>query len=94
MRLHLECLDWSADSPEWISVENQRFEGKRIPLDNHQYNNCFFENCNFVYSGGPFGLCECQTEGQTILSLTGSAWRVANAIGAFQEHTWKGIPPV
>ena len=90
MRLHLACIDFpdyeKHYTPEWIQVENQTFSGVRVPVDNHQYGKCVFENCNFVYSGGPFGFSECELTGGCMLSLTGAARRSAEFWQAFEEY--------
>jgi hypothetical protein len=90
MRLDLECIDWPDEKkgyqPEFDEIEGQTFETKRIHVDNHQYGNCRFVNCTFVYSGGPFGFHNCELEGDFYLALTGSARRAAELWKQFQEY--------
>lgn len=97
-RLHLECIDWpdleKRYQPEWIQVANQTFDTKRIPIDNHQYGNCIFENCTFVYSGGPFGFSDCQLRGGCYLALTGSARRTSECLFAFEPYMRMISPPI
>ena len=96
MRLDLNCIEIldpeSEERPEWISVEGKAYEGKKIPVDNHQYGKCVFRNCNFLYSGGPFGFSECEVEDDYILSLTGSARNTARLMETLQKHSPPGPP--
>src|SRR5690348_4927848 len=97
MRLHLECLDAPRPDqeyqPEWIQVEDEKYLGERIPVDNYQYGNCRFENCTFVYSGGPFAFFDCVVEGGCYLALTGAAQRSIEFWQQFREHLRKTTPP-
>jgi hypothetical protein len=97
MRLHLECIDWpepgSGYQPEFVQIQDQSYECKRVPVDNHQYKNCVFENCTFVYSGGPFGFQDCEVRGDYSLGLTGAAHRSEELWTQFQEHLRKVTPP-
>jgi hypothetical protein len=84
----LEPLDVEAGyKPQFVLVENQSFEGKKIPVDNHQYVGCDFRDCAFLYSGGPFRFWECSLEGEgTFLNLIGAAHRSVGILRIFQEH--------
>ena len=84
----LEPLDFEADyMPQFVLVESQSFEGTKIPVDNHQYIGCRFQNCVFLYSGGPFRFLECNLEGEeTHVNLIGAAHRSIELLKVFQEH--------
>ena len=90
MRLHLECIDWPNPDkdyqPEFSVIQNEKFEQKRIHVDNHQYGNCRFLDCTFVYSGGPFGFHDCEVEGDFYLAMTGAARRASELLQCFQEY--------
>jgi hypothetical protein len=90
MRLHLECVDWPDREkhyqPEWIQAENKTFQTERVPIDNHQYGKCVFEDCTFVYSGGPFGFSECELKGSCRLVVTGAARRALDCLQAFEPY--------
>jgi len=45
---------------------------------------CRFENCNFVYSGGPFAFSECELVAGA-LSLMGSARWTSKLLAKFAE---------
>ena len=95
MRLHLNRLDEAHDDyvPQFSTVENQRFDGAIVHVDNHHYVNCHFANCNFVYSGGPFAFYECELLAG-FLSPAGSAQRTAELIALFEQNAeqtgWPG----
>jgi hypothetical protein len=88
MRLHLHCLDTPDEhyQPQWLTIRDQSFEGKMIPVDNHQYGNCVFLDCHFLYSGGPFGFHECTVDGSALVSLNGPARNGAVFQLAFEEY--------
>jgi len=67
-------------------LQGQKYEGRRIAVDNHQYAECSFTNCTFVYSGGPFAFRACEVEGGCYLALTGAARRANKFWQQFQEH--------
>jgi hypothetical protein len=95
MKLHLNRLDQPEGNyvPQLLTVENQRFEGKMVPIDNHHYVSCHFVNCNLVYSGGPFAFYECDFQYGT-LAPTGPAQRAIELHLFFQENAeavnWPG----
>ncbi len=41
--------------PKIEEIVNQTFRNQEVPLDNHAYFACTFENCSFVYNFGPTG---------------------------------------
>lgn len=86
MRLHLNCMEVGTDeyTPQVRWVKRETFEGKMVPVDNHLYEGCHFVNCNFLYSGGPFGFDECAIEGG-FLSLSGAGRNVLGLLTIFQE---------
>ncbi|SRR5258708_32727068 len=96
MKLHLECLDVpepeNGYQPEFFTILGQKYEAKRIAVDNHQYAECTFTNCTFVYSGGPFGFRGCEVQGDCYVALTGAAWRANKFWQQFQDHIRKMIP--
>lgn len=96
MRLHVACLDFPEGDyqPQWITIRDQSFEGKMIPVDNHQYGNCVFLNCHFLYSGGPFGFHECTLDGTVLLGMAGAAQRTSIFWRQFQEQMRRTTPPV
>jgi len=88
-QLNLNCMDVvGADyQPQTVLVEDKIFEGARIPVDNHQYSNCQFRNCAFLYSGGPFAFFDCSLEGEGgYLNLTGHADRVLRILNVFRDY--------
>ena len=90
MILTLNCIDLPEPEkgyqPEFSMVDGKRFERERIHVDNHQYKNCQFVTCTFVYSGGPSGFLDCQLEGDFLLALTGPARRVRDLHAKFLEY--------
>jgi len=98
MTLTLEQLDWpDADRkrplPESEIVKGETFVGRKIVVDNRHFQNCRFEHCNFVYSGGPFAFHECEILDYTVLSPTGSANRTMRLYEALKPGFGKGLPP-
>jgi len=98
MRLHLEQLDWpDVDNPhrysEFEMVKDQVFSGARILVDNRHFQNCKFEHCRFVHSGGPFAFHECEILDSTIFSPTGAARRTMQLYEAVKSGFGKGLPP-
>ncbi len=79
-QLHLNQLDMPSDYDETRRpyeiefVKDQTFEGKRVLVDNRQFENCEFRNCNFVYSGGHFAFANCILKGTCMFSPTGAAY--------------------
>jgi hypothetical protein len=61
--------------PEYVLMQDQAFEGVRVVIDNHQFARCSFRRCVLTFSGGPFGLSECDFDNETELVLTGAAMR-------------------
>ena len=97
-RLHLEQLDWpDSDRPhepsEIETVKDQTFVGDRILVYNRHFQNCKFEHCNFVHSGGPFAFDECEILDSTVFSPTGAAKRAMRLQNALQDGFGKGLPP-
>src|ERR1700722_9507167 len=78
MILNLNCLEVFGESytPEFVWVKDKSFDGQKIVVDNHLYARCKFVDCNFVYSGSPFGFDDCELVGG-YLSLTGAGRRVS-----------------
>jgi hypothetical protein len=99
MRLHLEQLDWpDAEHPhkysEFEMVTNQAFSGERILVDNRHFQDCKFERCRFVHSGGPFAFYECEILDHAIFSPTGAASRTMRLYEAVKPVFGKGLPPI
>ncbi len=98
MRLHLASLDFPEREfgyvPDYIQDENRTFDTERVLIDNHQFRNCKFVRCTFVYSGGPFGFDGCEIDASTTLVLTGSAHRAAILWKAFADRPERYFPPV
>lgn len=97
MRLHIQQLDWPDEDrphrvPESEMVKDKAFRGDRILVDNRHFQNCKFENCRFVYSGGPFAFHECEVLGSATFSPTGAADRTMNLHKALKEMYGKGLP--
>ncbi len=98
MRLHIQQLDWpDEDRPhkysEFETVKDKTFpKGDRILVDNRHFQNCKFENCNFVHSGGPFAFHECEVLGSVTFSPTGPAHRAMRLHEALKEAYGKGLP--
>jgi hypothetical protein len=87
MRLHLNHLDEFREdyTPQFCTFSERRYEGDRIAVDNHFYQRCTFVNCNFVYSGGPFGFEDCEVSGG-FLSPTGAARNFLELEMAFEQN--------
>lgn len=94
MRLHLDCIDYFDKErdyrPDWIQIEDQKYDTERIVIDNHQFGRCLFVRCTFVYSGGPFGFFECEIDDETALVPTSSAWRTACLLTELHKRPVKG----
>ena len=76
-------------------MEGQTYEDKTILVDNHQYGNCVFLRCRFLYSGGPFGFHECDLEGNnTDIALTGAARRTGVFLESFDAHLQDTMRPI
>jgi hypothetical protein len=86
MRLHLNCLETFSETytPQFLRVHDQSYEGKMVVVDNHLYEDCRFQNCNFLYAGGPFGFDECEIDGG-FLSTSGAARSAETLLLIFQE---------
>jgi hypothetical protein len=97
MRLHLASIDAPEPEngyyPDYIQGKDQTLHG-RVLIDNHQFQNCTFERCTLVYSGGPFGFDECEIDGETTLVLTGAARRARLLWKALEERPEKLSPAV
>ena len=99
-RLHLAQLDMPSDYEEPLRpyeiemVRDQKFEGRRIHVDNHQFENCEFRNCNFVYSGGHFAFANCVLEDRCVFSPTGAAYKALRLFHALEPQLAVGIPPI
>jgi hypothetical protein len=74
-------------------VKNQKFRGEKIVVDNHQFEDCHFENCNFVYFGGHFAFANCTIEGSCQFSPTGAAHRTMNLYRALLPQIENSNPP-
>ncbi len=61
--------------PDYIQIQDKKFVGERLVIDNHQFARCSFEGCTLIHSGGPFGFLECDFDASTTPVLTGSAHR-------------------
>jgi hypothetical protein len=99
-RLHLQQLDLPSDYEETRRlfeiemVKDKKFEGQRILVDNRQFENCEFRNCNFVYSGGHFAFANCVLEESCVLSPTGSAYKALRLYAALLPQLGVGVPPI
>jgi hypothetical protein len=86
----LDCAEWFDPEknyePDWIQKKDEKFEGKRLVIDNHQFVHCEFVRFTFVYSGGPFGFFDCEIDGSTALVPTGSAWRTIRLFQTLRER--------
>lgn len=72
--------------PEYETIDNKTFEGRRVILDNRQFRNCTFRSCNLVYGGSLYGFVDCEFDDETALSLTGSAARSVALWRSIREH--------
>jgi hypothetical protein len=62
-----------------------------ISLDNTRFVNCSFDECNFLYSGGPFEMENCQLRNSNceiqgaaaivLYSLTQMGWQISPPTG-------------
>lgn len=55
--------------------EGQTFTNEQIHLDGNSYTNCYFENCNLIYSGGELPNLVGNELVQTTMSFGESASR-------------------
>jgi hypothetical protein len=78
-------LEEERHTPQFAWIKDQSYEGNMIVIDNHLYERCKFVNCNFVYSGGPFGFRDCELKGG-YLSPTGAAKRVLDIEQVFLQN--------
>jgi hypothetical protein len=98
-QLHLQQIDVPSDYDETRRpfeiefVKDQQFEGKRILVDNRQFEDCEFRNCNFVYSGGHFAFANCVLKGTCVFSPTGAAYKALRLFQALRPQLEFGIPP-
>jgi len=77
---------------EFEMVKGQKFEGKRILVDNRQFEDCEFLNCHFVHSGGHFAFANCVVKGTCIYSPTGAAYKALRLFQALQPQFRFGVP--
>jgi hypothetical protein len=94
MLLHLDCIDYFDQQrgyqPDWIEIKDQKFEVKRLVIDNHQFGHCSFVRCTLVYSGGPFGFFECEIDNESVLVATSSAWRTVCLLAELRKRPIRG----
>jgi len=79
---------------EFGMVKGKRCEGTRIFVDNHQYEDCEFVNCNFVHSGGHFAFANCTLKGTCVYSPTGPAYKALQMFQALKPQLGFGTPPI
>jgi hypothetical protein len=95
-QLNLQQIEVRPDSNrpfEIQIVKGEKYRGKRIVVDNHQFEQCHFENCNFVFSGGHFAFAECTLEGSCAFSPTGAAYKTMNLYRSLLPQIEKSRPP-
>ncbi len=97
-QLHVEQIEVPSSSSsknhfEMKFVRKEEFRGKKIVVDNHQFEDCLFENCNFVYFGGHFAFANCTLEGSCQFSPTGAAHRAMTLYRALKPQIDKSLPP-
>lgn len=99
-QLHLNRIDLQPSDYEetrrlyeFEMVKDQKYEGKRILVDNRQFENCEFANCRFVHSGGHFAFANCTVKGTCVLSPTGAAYKALRLFHALEPQLGFGIPP-
>jgi len=94
MHLELDCAEWFYPErdyrPDWIQRKDQKIEGERLVLDNHQFVNCEFVCCTLVYSGGPFGFYNCEIDNESALVPTSSAWRTVSLLAELRKRPMSG----
>jgi hypothetical protein len=74
-------------------IKGQKFAEKKILVDNRQFENCEFQNYNFVYSGAHFAFANCIVKGTCRFSPTGAAYKTLRLYDALREQLKFGIPP-
>jgi hypothetical protein len=72
----------------FVRVENQKFVKADLSLDNQYFSDCEFEDCNFLYSGGPLVMNGCRLR-NCAWQLQGSA---APAIESLTTCGWHIVP--
>lgn len=98
-KLHINQIDMPSDYEqthrpfEIEFLKEQKFDGKRIIVDNRQFENCEFRNCNFVFAGGHFAFANCVLEGTCVFSPTGAAYKAMRLYQALEPQIGFGVPP-
>lgn len=62
--------------------EGQTFTNEHVHLDGNNFTNCYFENCNLIYSGGELPDLVGNQLVQTTISFGGSATRTVQFMRA------------
>jgi hypothetical protein len=65
-------------------IKGQNFSGTEIILDDNFFLECSFENCTFIYSGGPFKWEKCAFSGENNFDPKGAAQRVLKFLYFFR----------
>jgi len=96
-KLHANQIDVPSDLGkqqhfEIQMVRDQKFHGERIVVDNHHFEDCEFENCNFVFSGGHYAFANCILKGSCRFSPTGPAYKAMRLYEALLPQLGFGNP--
>ena len=75
MKIDLPLLDGIDPDTDWIEFENRKFDNERVVVDNCQFAHCQFVRCTLIYSGGPCGFLDCEVDVESVVALTGAAYR-------------------
>jgi hypothetical protein len=70
-------------------TKGQKFTGTRVSLDDTRFEDCTFQNCDIIYSGGPAETSSCYFENVRWV-FEGSAGIVVQVM---QGLGWKIAPP-
>jgi hypothetical protein len=73
-----------------VSVIGKKYQkGDEVSLDNVRFVNCAFDECSFLYSGGPFLMENCQLHNCNC-EIQGAAGIVLESLG---RMGWQISPP-
>jgi len=73
----------------FVRVENQKYENVDLSLDNQYFSYCDFEACNFLYSGAPLVMNNCNVK-NCAWTLQGNA---AILVESLTTCGWHISPP-
>ena len=73
-------------------IKGQKFSGTEVILDDNFFLECSFENCTFVYFGGPLKWDKCAFSGELKFDPKGCAQRVLKFLVFFGILRYDSMP--